>query len=253
MKNSKSLIILIAVLFSLSAQAAIWRVNNKSNYNAAQFKYGENYGGNYDHPVFKEISDAMPPASNRFSEGDTIHVEGSDLAYANTTLYHRATLIGPGYFLGINPKSSANYLSATIQYISFQTGSQGSILIGMTCTGGAADYIKIWVDSITIRRCFIARSIHITGNLAALDISQNFFTDDLSTEHILDVDGAANVTDLTFNNNICQRNLDWGSQFLQCNNNTFDCADISVLTQEFYNNIIVQGTSTISVTPFSSI
>ncbi len=107
------LCILLSSLFSLHADAGKWRVNN---------------AGIQAH--FTSLQEAASSAS--VGAGDTLYVEGSASSYGNLDLTKRLVIIGPGYFLGQNPETQANLVPAIIEYLTFNTGSKGSVMTGMT-------------------------------------------------------------------------------------------------------------------------
>jgi hypothetical protein len=124
----------IALLITgLSANAAIWRVNNYPGINAD----------------FTNLQEAI----NGANEGDTIYVEGSPFTYTplgdNFTINKRLIIIGPGYFLGDNDTTLYNNASAKIHSImKFIEGSEGSIFQGMQVN----DYLYIETNNITVQR-----------------------------------------------------------------------------------------------------
>jgi hypothetical protein len=75
MKKTQLLIIATAIItgifFTLQANATIWRVNNRSNYNGSAL-YGENFGGSPAYPVFAQINQAV--AFGIVNNWDTLHV-----------------------------------------------------------------------------------------------------------------------------------------------------------------------------------
>src|SRR5205085_10855360 len=97
----KKIYLLLAVLiFAVCnveiANAKIWRVNNKSNYNGTSL-YGDNFGGTSTYPVFKQMSDAVNWAG--VVNNDSLYVEGSTTVYAGTTVTKKLIIIGAGFFL----------------------------------------------------------------------------------------------------------------------------------------------------------
>src|SRR5450432_1009367 len=119
MKKTKLLIttaFITSLFFTLQAGATIWRINNKSNYNGSTL-YGENFGGSPAYPVFAQISQAV--AFGIVNNGDTLHVEGSTVVYDFAIITKRLVIIGPGYILPNNPKTSDNALESKIGRIYF--------------------------------------------------------------------------------------------------------------------------------------
>ena len=86
-------VLVAALLFTQQASAKIWRVNNKSNYDGANY-WGDNFGGTQGYPVFVQINQAVPLAAS----GDTIYVEASSIVYNKADIDRKLVIIGSGYF-----------------------------------------------------------------------------------------------------------------------------------------------------------
>jgi hypothetical protein len=258
--STKKTILLSAVILLLSvtqqANAKIWRVNNRSNYNGSTL-WGDNFGGTAAYPVFTQVNQAV--AFGIVNNGDTLHIEGSTSIYDFGTVTKRLVIIGTGYFLTDNPAASNNTLTSKIEYIQFNTNSQGSQLIGLDVVnnGNTADgYVYVNVNSITVKRCRIERSVRFETLLSDVIIVQNFFPNNINTNCLATNGNSFFVppTDIIFNNNICQKTLNWGNPIanpttiwpiLQCKNNVFDGPDnlatpnLAFSTSEFSNNILM--------------
>ena len=260
MKKTQLLIITTIILSSVfvtsEAGATIWRVNNRSNYNGSTL-YGENFGGSAAYPVFAQINQAVAFAI--VNSGDTLHVEGSTTTYDFSTITKKLVIIGTGYLLTDNPKTSNTSLETKISRIVFNSGSASSQLIGvsMVLAGNVADaVVYVNVNGVVIKRCRIDVGVQFGTSLADIYILQNYFSN-TSVTNALQTNG--NVffvppTEITFNNNICRKTLTWGDPLanpttlwpiLQCNNNVFDGPDnlatpnLAFSTGEFKNNIIM--------------
>jgi len=238
MKKKQLLFITVAItaiFFTKETYAKIWRVNNQSNYDGSAL-WGDNFGGTPAYPVFKQINQAV--AFSIVNDGDTIHVEGSTVLYEAAMITKRLVIIGPGYFLTGNPKTSENVLESRIGRISLNAGSSNSQVIGLDIVSGgnvADRYVYVSVSSITIKRCRIEGGINFGFPLTDIYILENFFPN-ASGSNVFATDGNVNFvppTNLIFNNNICQNTLVWGTPLnnptifwpvLQCNNNVFDWA-----------------------------
>jgi len=173
------------LLNTLTIQARTWRVNKMSNFSLTNQLYGDNFGGSINNPVFKDINDAV--AWNAVSNvDDTLHIEGSPVAYGDATISKRLVIIGPGYFLADNPKTCNLGLSATIYKMTFNPGSEGSVVMGMNLPyGGSASFpgeILLKADNITVKRCRI-QYIYIFTGLTTVNIQQNYF--DANSANIL--------------------------------------------------------------------
>ncbi len=74
---------------------------------------------------------------------------GSAASYGTVTFTKKFYIFGPGYFLSENPNTQANAASAfTDGVVTFNTGSAGSVVTGMTFT----NYMYIYVNNIVLRR-----------------------------------------------------------------------------------------------------
>jgi len=182
--------------------------------------------------------------------GDTLHLEGSSIDYDNATITKKLVIIGPGYFLNENTNVSNDVLSARLDYISFNTGSSGSQLIGVYVYGFYG--ISINVSNITIKRCRIDRSVTLANAIADILVLQNFFSNSYNTNDVTSAivpDFYGFPTGFVFDNNICKKTFILNSQNTvrtaqEVNNNTFDCLAISgkpsiqLNTGSFKNNIL---------------
>lgn len=125
----KFLAILASVLFTISAQAKIWRVNN-------------NVGINADFTT-------LQAAHNGAASGDTLYLEGSNTTYGSLVSSKLLTIIGPGYFLDLVPNTQAVAISAKVGGINLNTGSGGTVLMGLDFE---ANTLNIYVNDVTVRK-----------------------------------------------------------------------------------------------------
>ena len=263
--STKKTILLSAVILLLSVTqqvyAKIWRINNRSNYNGSSL-WGDNFGGTAAYPVFTQLSQAIAFAI--VNNGDTIHVEGSTETYAFAIVTKKLVIIGTGFFLTDNPKTSNNTLASKIQRIYFNAGSEGSQLIGMdiVSAGNTADRnVYVNVNGVTVKRCRIESGIVFGFPLSDVYITQNFFPDATTSKNLLFTNGNTAFvppTDIIFNNNICQKTLVWANSsgpwpITQCKNNIFDgpdnlaTANLSFSTSDFSNNILMPTNAIVDV------
>jgi len=239
MKMTKSILMTCAAtaLVALQADAKIWRVNN-NGYNAD----------------FAQINEAV--ADPNVLAGDTLHVEGSTVEYNSATITKTLTIMGAGYYLADNPKTSNNGLATNSSYITFSSGSENSQLMGMSVNSGSG--ISINVSNITIKRNKIKDRIHLTYGISNITIAQNFFENTSSTYSAIAPSSSGFPSNLRFNNNIVQRPLVINDNatytFLECNNNIFDLAVVptSGYSLQFYaasfkNNILVNSTASVKI------
>lgn len=242
MKTKSLLFILaafVASLFTLQANAKIWRVNKISDYVLNDpTHFGGNMGGTFTRPVFAELSDAE--ASNLVSDGDTIHLEacppGSGGAYALTHITKRLIIIGAGYFLDENPNTSNNSLASRINYITFQAGSAGSQLIGIwvySSDGYSGGFITINENNILVKRCKIDDHVFFYNGLSDFVFDGNYFDNIVQPAvSCISISASSAPVNLILKNNIFKKPIILTNGTLigtieQCNNNVFDCPPIS--------------------------
>ncbi len=247
------LAVYVAALFITvqNADATIWRVNNNSNYNGTSL-FGENLGGTINYPVYKQINDAAAATNSTVKSGDTLYVEGSPSTYSGATITKKLVIIGNGYFLTENVKTSTNLYASEVSYVYFNTGSAGSQLIGMTVTG--SNSVDVNVDDVVIKRCKLHYRIALDYRIVSVYILQNLFTTSTSNALSLSTNGVP--SNIVFNNNIVQRPLNTrvsNTQYniKQCNNNVFDGPAnglaIDIATSEFKNNILKASGATVNI------
>jgi len=239
MKMTKSILMTCAAtaLVALQADAKIWRVNN-NGYNAD----------------FAQINQAV--SDPNVLAGDTLYVEGSTVTYNNGIITKTLTIMGAGYYLADNPKTSNNGLISQMQEIKFNTGSENSQLIGM-CVNSSLG-IDINVSNITIRRNWISSNIALQENISNITIAQNYFENSNSSSSAVTSSSLGFPTNVRFNNNIVKRPLVIADNttytFLECNNNIFDLAVVptSGYSLQFYaasfkNNILVNSSASVKI------
>lgn len=246
------LALLLIMLNSLAADAKIWRVNNKSNFNGTSL-YGDNFGGSANYPVFKELNQAV--GSAEVKNGDTLYIEGSTSVYAASTISKKLAIIGTGYFLTQNLKTTSDALESKISQISVDI--EGSQVIGMNIinNGYTSDgKIYVNVNGVTVKRCRLERGIQFATLLTDVYILENFFSNVFATNALYTNGYTSFVapTGLIFNNNICQKTVNWNTwPIQQCNNNVFDgpanVLNLQFSTPEFTNNILKPTNASVDI------
>lgn len=139
MKKIFMLTLCFTALAVLNSSAKIWRVNNA--------------GLPADFTTIQTAHDAASVMA-----GDTLHIEPSSFSYGNMILTKKLIILGPGYFLNENSGEQANPTTATISSFTFNAGSGGSVISGLTITGTC--YIR--TGNITISRNNIAPYIYLS-------------------------------------------------------------------------------------------
>ncbi|TSJ36607.1 hypothetical protein FO440_22535 [Mucilaginibacter corticis] len=124
----------------------------------------------------KNIFATLQEAHDAAAGGDTLLVEGTIKPYALLNCSKPLVIIGTGFFLTQNG-GQANALSAVVNQINFNSGSEGSAIIGLlflNTNSNNCPYVA--VDGISIIRCYLANGILITGNITSLIVIQNYIT-----------------------------------------------------------------------------
>lgn len=190
----KTLLISIFMLMASSfVFSAIWRVNNMPNSSAD----------------FTSLVAAVEAAS----PDDIIYLEGTGTTYNEGELYltKSLTIIGNGYFLTENDHLQANHFSSSLNiYLYLDAGSEGTILSGLTISGGN---LYVYTSNITIERCyinaefrlnsgsqscsnFLLKQCYVVGGLWTWSMS--FESSNMVIENNIIFD------DLTLNSDVCQ-------------------------------------------------
>jgi hypothetical protein len=238
MKKYFTLIPVLILICSFS-YAKIWRVNNISGINAD----------------FTTIQAAHDGAAS----GDTIYVEGSPTNYGSLTSSKKLIIIGPGYFLSENPGNQAITLTAQISYITYNVGSEDSIIMGMDFYGE----INIYCDNITIKRNDFAIAIGGVYDWGPFAIRLNYHSNNssipVSNIYILQNFGTYVYinyasTGVLISNNYITYNSDYGDQtnnaILNLNTNCQAIVQNNIFRRggidgnansSFSNNILVNG------------
>lgn len=197
------LFVLTLSILSLSAEARIWRVNNMTGVTAD----------------FNNLQSAYDAAT----AGDTIHLEPSVNNYSGVSSSKRLVWLGVGSFLTENPGNQFTTYPSFVTYMSFNPGSEGSILslhIGS---------INIYANEISVIRC---SSQDININNSNCLVLQSFVNGRIS------LNGTNNVV----SNNIVAGGLamDYNTSSAVITNNIFN-RTIIAYAGYYYNNIIIKN------------
>ncbi len=242
------------ILLTNCASAKIRRVNFNSNYNGTSL-FGENYGGIPLNPVYKTLAQVVAVSNS----SDTIYLEGCSSAtqyYAGINLTKRLVIIGEGYYLTYNPKSSASGFETNLDYIKFNAGSDSSQLIGVHITGvSAGNSIQVNTSNITIKRCQTSNAgILLSNNITDIIISQNYLSGSNLNGEAISYSVGTNVNGLYINNNIFKKPLMMPNMNAdECRNNVFDFTQIGaspsivINSNSFKNNIVANNTITLNI------
>ncbi len=163
----KAILTMVLALIAGTVFSTIWHVNNVPTMNA-------NYSS---------LATACSSAS--VAAGDTLYIYGSPTTYESVTISKRLTLIGPGYYLGENPGLQSNPVPASVNTINFSTGSNGSLISGMSILS----YIQVDAPNIVVQRNKMPRLFINNDNCIAI---QNFLINPPGGNHTINANSAAN-------------------------------------------------------------
>jgi len=146
------LILSMLLLVTIQLNAKVWRLNNTgadADFTTLQAAHNNSY----------------------VLAGDTLHLEASSGSYGDLTATKPLVIIGAGYFLSENADMQANLNSSKTGLITFNAGSEGSIIAGCEC-----DIITIVTNNIIIEKNYIhgSRAIILSGNISNIIIRQNY-------------------------------------------------------------------------------
>ncbi len=193
-------------------------------------------------------SSALQNALSAAQDGDTIHVEGSSVAYGSGSVaVPNLVIIGPGYKLsgaGSNPDLQANTWQATISgTLAFGAGSQGGTVMGIRFAGTNAALDITSTSNITVRRNFFELAeINMGGTTSGVLIAENY------AYRITQSVNPQTINNLTVRNNVFTGTLslnDAGDQMagLIVTHNTFTSTGTqAVRDAEVAYNVFHQGT-----------
>jgi len=168
MKTRILLLFMMSVLAYSQTHAKIWRVNNRTGI-VADFT-------------------TLQAAHDGALAGDTVMLEPSPTSYGNLTCTKKLIILGAGWFVVENYPNYFSPDDSIIGSISFEIGSQNSVLMGVS--GGSA---SIKTSSILIDRNSNI-SINITSTVSNIQISKNYLV-------VLNAASATGSTNIIVRNN----------------------------------------------------
>ena len=184
------LLFVISLFFTFSASATVFRINNSPGSNAP----------------YTDLVTAHSVAQ----DGDTLHIEGSQMGYGSLTITKRLVIIGPGYFPAENPCSPMSLeaivddfdLDPTVTADPF-TGASGSEIRGITFDSNSSSRIVVRVSNVVIAQCRIRSEVFFPDNLTSgTQVMQCYFHGDgLSST------SSNTGLNVTFVNNIVNRSF----------------------------------------------
>jgi len=126
---------------------------------------------------YSDLQEAIDAAS----AGDVIYIEGTGIPHSGTYHVNKAflTLIGPGYFLGLNDSTQANTAPAIINNLYLDEAATGAILMGMKITGtlyvnaSSAKVSRNYLTSVTLAHSNAMADLSLFQNYISGTISAN--------------------------------------------------------------------------------
>ncbi len=243
-KITLTLSIIAATIFTNSANAEIWRVNNN-----ATGTYGENLGGNVSKPVFASMAAVMSSSLIPASSGDTIYMEGSTVSYGDISISKQLTVIGAGYFLDQNDSTSWNNLRPLINNISIS--SSFIKLIGLGFNSIVVPTHNLVFNNFSIFRCNFNLILYSIGGGGVATFNNLEILS--SWIYGSDLFSLGSGEAISLNNNArIQNNIILGRlnnySYNIVNNNVFNSTQSLTFTcNEFKNNIIRQAAQTAAI------
>ncbi len=170
MKKNYLLLIALTFIIAQTLNATVWRVNNRPNVDAD----------------FTTLQAAIDGAS----DGDTLYIGASETSYGAGVFAKKLIVIGAGYWLAENDTTQAYKEESQTGKLTFNDGSQGSVVMGLYVYEYAqtSHAISINIDSISIERNYVwargtgvnnnsiyyPHGINISGSYTTLNIRKNW-------------------------------------------------------------------------------
>lgn len=234
MKNTV-LFTAILIALAITSHATVWRINNipgtDADFTTAQLAHNNQY----------------------VMSGDTLYFEPSSGSYGDLALTKKLIIIGNGYWPEQNPETQANINFSELGKVTFNPGSQGSIIQGCRIF-----YVIFNTSEILIQRNYIYNTsssssiLFNTNDISDIIIRNNFILNTNSTYQGSSVISCSK----TGVNNIIISNNYIASQDLSSNHNCLYLASgftgvvennviyglNTVYNSQFNNNILREGT-----------
>ncbi len=189
---SKVVMFFIGIALVQTTQAKIWRLNNNGN--------------NPVPAIVADFTGTLQAAHDNPSvvSGDTLHVEQSPTTYGACIFTKRVVVIGPGYFLNLNPQTQVNTsYGATVGDLTFYNALAASSQVFGLTTGN----VFMGVNNLLISRCAITGVIVIgntnASNISGMAVRQCYHTG--AGNYVASVrnnTGAGLITNMEFTNNL---------------------------------------------------
>ena len=210
------------MLISVSVQANVWRVNNRSGVDAD----------------FTSIMQAHQ--SSLVQNGDTLYVEGSSASHGDVTLSKKLVIIGPGYFLAENPETQADHNPAVMTTLTLNPGSEGSIIKGCKMQNVIINASDIIFKSNRVKNTAVSKSVELGGNINNIIIRNNYIHQSWTAQGSKTIAAEENGT----NNVLIQNNYIFMGSTLSTRFSLFllDGFSGEIVNNMIYGNAIVNNT-----------
>jgi len=221
--------IVIMLLLSINvANAKIWTLDANPGNTGVDFK-------------------TIQAAHDGASAGDTIYVIGSAQTVGNATFTKKLIIIGSGYFLTENNNLQANPISAKFGNLTFNAGSEGSVITGCEIQKTISINVSnIWIVKNYIH--YIYRDIELNRNIGNIYIQQNF----INADNNFGINGiysnSSNIGPIYITNNYINSNSNSYSPILLSTStnaiieNNIIIGGVNIYNSTFQNNILISGT-----------
>lgn len=111
---------------------------------------------------------SVQAAHDASAAGDIIYVEPTDVAsgnYGSATLNRQVTIIGTGYDLALTPNTSFDKREVNLSTLTFENGSAGSTVMGMTFSSVSIRDINCTVTRCTMSSISLAQAQVLLGGV----------------------------------------------------------------------------------------
>lgn len=200
-------------------------------------------------PLGTNMYPKLQDAHNAASDGDIIYVEGSGTEYDNLVCTKRLTIIGPGYLLGENYTHFSNVAPATLNTVTFDPGSAGSTIIGVsgaeitvkvsniTVSRTLGSHVSMWVPPAALTGILINKNynLRISAN-SSYSISSHITNNFITTCSMSNDENSGTFANNIFTGTVSLRNFN-------VFNNIMITGSVNLANCNTYNNIDAEATA----------
>lgn len=192
---------------------------------------------------------SLSAAHDGAADGDTLYVRGSGTSYGAFSIAKKLIIFGPGYFLTENPNTQANATTASTDAITFNIGSDGSLITGFTVKGT----VTIFASNVIFKRNYVNREglgftgVSVSSSASNVTITQNYIITNATSFNIasLILSGSNSVVtnnyiESTTGRAINPQTATAAASYNIQNNVIFGY--VNIVNADFKNNILISGT-----------